>query len=213
MTSAISLALHRQPCSRLIGWFLAILIAAPGLLLAAVDDIVGTWLRPDQTLVEFRLDGIVATKAAPVGTWEHLRDSSKYVVRFNGDRDFYYVTVGSQKRQLTMESQSRGTRTTLERVDHGTVHNPDAPDEKTALRMESTAIQAEIGRVSLALNTTKREASQFWSQYRMARLQRKPTSMSMKAKQKDAQAKGLELRLIDLRQRAALINAKLNSAK
>jgi hypothetical protein len=213
MPLAISLARRRQFYSRLIGWFIAILIAAPTLLLAAMDDIVGTWLRPDQTLVEIRLDGIVATNAVPAGTWEHVRDSSKYMLRFTGARDFYHVTVGNNKRQLTMELQSRGIRTTLERVDAGPVRNPNVPDEKTALQLESIAVQTEMERISLELNTAKREAALFWSKYRDARLYRKPTSMNMKAKQKEAQAKGFGLRLIDLRSRAALISSKINSAR
>jgi hypothetical protein len=63
---------------------LLVLLLLPSAALADTEDIVGTWRKPDQSLVEFKPDGSVTAGGAAVGRWERLRDSSKYVLRFNG---------------------------------------------------------------------------------------------------------------------------------
>ena len=87
------------------GWIIAILTASPALLMADTEVIVGTWRRADMSLVEFKTDGIVATEAGIVGKWERLGNAPKYLLRFTGAKDHYYVTVGGYKRLLTMEQQ------------------------------------------------------------------------------------------------------------
>lgn len=202
-------------CKRrfVLGFTWVFLHVLPAWVHATTEDIVGSWRRPDNSVVEFRSDGAVAVEFGIIGKWERLRDSPRFVLRFTGARDFYYVTVGGYKRVMTMELQSRGTRTVLERVDNGPTQNFDAPDEKTALEMEKLDLQAEIERASIDLASARKEAAVLWDRYYEARRLGRATGMNMPAQQKDAEIKRMELRLVETRKRMALITSRLGSLR
>ncbi len=195
------------------GWIIAILTASPALLMAETEEIVGTWRRADMSIVEFKTDGIVATEAGNVGKWERLGHSAKYLLRFTGAKDQYFVTVGSYKRLLTMEQQFSSIRTTLERVDNGPTQNFDVPDQKGALEMEKTDLQTEIDRISVDLPFARQEATQLWRDYEVSRALRRATGLQVQAKEKDAQIRSMEHRLTQLRRRIEAVNVKLASIK
>jgi hypothetical protein len=161
---------------------------------AATPDIVGTWRKSDQSFVEFRNDGTVAAGTNPVGKWERLRDSTKYVLRFNGAsfRDFYYVTTGKYQRQLTLELPSIGTRTHLDRVDNGPTVNPDAPNERKAKELEFNDLVQSIERTREAHSRALAEAAEAWERHYHARAIGRISGWIPVARQKEAAAKGLE---------------------
>ena len=166
----------------------------PSAVFAITDDIVGTWSKPDKSLVEFKTDGSVSTRGAPVGKWEHLRDSQKYVLRFNGAsfREFYYVTTGRYKRHITLELPSNGSRTQLDRVDEGPTVNPDVPDAHEALELEYKDAVASIARTAEALGRAQAEAAEAWQKHYHARSIGRISGWIPVARQKEAAAKGLE---------------------
>ena len=174
----------------------------PSAVFAITDDIVGTWRKPDKSLVEFKTDGSVSTNAAPIGKWEHLRDSQKYVLRFNGAsvRDFYYVTTGKYKRQITLELPSNGSRSKLDRVDEGPTVNPDVPDAHAALELEYQDAVASISRTAEALGRAQAEAAEAWQKHYHARSIGRISGWIPVARQKEAAAKGLEGSLISQRE-------------
>lgn len=181
--------------------------------MAATPDIVGTWRKSDRSIVEFKPDGSVMTGTAPVGRWERLRDSPKYVLRFNGasTREFYYVTTGRHKRQLTLELPSIGTRTNLDRVDNGPTINPDAPDEREAMELEYTEALASIARTSEALGRAQAEAAEAWQKHYYARSIGRISGWIPIAQRKEAEAKGLESSLHQ--QRESLKKMAVNLGK
>lgn len=179
--------------------------------MAETPDIVGTWRKSDQSLVEFKPDGSVMTGPAPIGRWERLRDSPKYVLRFSGAsfREFYYVTTGRHKRQLTLELPSRGIRTNLDRVDDGPTINPDAPDEREALEMDYTESVASIARTSEALGRAQAEAAEAWQKHYYARSIGRISGWIPIAQRKEAEAKGLESSLHHQRESLKKLAANL----
>ena len=170
------------------------LLLLPTSASAAIPDIVGTWRKSDQSFVEFKTDGSVTAGTTPVGKWERLSDSSKYVLRFNGAsfRDFYYVTTGRYQRQLSLELPSIGTRTHLDRVDEGPTINPDAPDAREAQELEYKDLVQSIERTREALSRAQSEAAEAWQRHYHARAIGRISGWIPIAQRKEAEARGLE---------------------
>ncbi|WP_395739167.1 hypothetical protein [Prosthecobacter sp.] len=187
-------AARLAPIVRLAIIIQALLILSSAAAKAATEDIVGTWRKPDQSLVEFKPDGSVTAESVPIARWERLSGSTRYVLRFNGanPRSFYYVTTGRYKRQLTLELPSNGSRTSLDRVDAGPTVNPDVPDERAALEMEFDELVASIARTSDALGRALAEAAEAWQKHYYARSIGRISGWIPVAQKKEAEARGLE---------------------
>lgn len=198
-----------RPALVLPALFVQLLLWLPASAKAATEDIVGTWRKPDQSIVEFKPDGSVTAGVAQLGRWERLRDSKKYVLRFTGALNFYYVTTGRYQRQLTLELPSRGTRTHLDRIDNGPTINPDVPDERTALELEFNDAVASIERTSAALSRAQTEAAEARQNHVIARSLGKISGWIPIAQKKEAEAAGLERSLKGQQDRLVQLAAKL----
>lgn len=159
---------------------------------AATEIVVGTWRKPDQSLVEFKPDGSVMAGETPLGRWERLRDSSKFIVRFKGALGYHEVRTGRYHRQLFVTPPSTGVSVILERVDGGPTVNPDVPTEHQALEMEYDDTVTSIERTSAALSAALAAAAEARQRHVEARLMGRVSGWIPIAQKKEAEAKGLE---------------------
>ena len=175
----------------------------------AMEEIIGTWRRSDNSLVEFRPDGSVVADTGSVGRWEKLRDSAKYVLRFTGARDFYYVTLGGYQRKLSMKLNSNGTGPTIDRVDDGPTTNPDVPDERAAMELEFTDLENGIESSYARLAQVQAEAAEYRLKHEIARSLGKISGWIPLAQKKEAEAKGIEAGINGQKRRLAELETKL----
>ena len=194
--------------------FIQAVLLLPHIASAATPDIVGTWRKSDQSLVEFKADGSVTSGTSLIGKWERLRDSPKYVLRFNGasTRNFYYVTTGRYKRQLSIELPSNGSRTHLDRIDDGATINPDVPDAHAALELEYNDTVASIARTVDALGKAQAAAAEAWQKHHYARSIGRISGWIPIAQRAEAEARSLESSLNSQQESLKKLAAKLGKA-
>ena len=185
-----------------------VLLASPAS--AALEEIIGTWRRPDNSVVEFRPDGTIFTKDAQVGIWQKPRDYRYYIVRMNGAIGYFFETnVGSYQRKLTMKHSSTGVATTIDRIDNGPVQNPDVPDERMAMELEFVDLESSIERGQARLAELLAEAAEARQKHVIARSLGKISAWIPVAQKKEAEAKGMESSVNGQRDRLRKLALKL----
>lgn len=189
---------------------LATLCLLPGTSLAALEEIIGSWRRADNSIVEFRPDGSVFSKDTQIGTWQKLKDSRQYTLRINGAIGYYFKTwISEYQRKLTMQHSSTGTKTTIDRVDDGPTANPDVPDEKGAMELEFTDLETGIENAYERLSKAQAEAAEARQKHEYARAIGRISGWIPIAQKKEAEANGIAAGIKTQKRRLAILESKL----
>ena len=189
---------------------LATLYLVPNYAEAAMEEIIGTWRRADNSLVEFRLEGGVFSKDVQIGFWQKLRDSQQYTLRINGAIGYYFKTrVTNYQRALTMEHSSTGRQTTIDRVDDGPTVNPDVPDEHEAMELEFSDLEIGIENGLELLSKVEREAAEARQKHAYARAIGRISAWIPVAQKKEAEAKTIAAGIKTQKRRLAVLETKL----
>jgi|GEM_PF-5567861 hypothetical protein len=172
---------------------LIVITIASAQVLAETASIVGTWQRNDKSLVEFKEDGAVILSATgkPIAKWQGWPQPGTphlHLVQFAGQIGRYKTWTHHYQRKLTIEHPGNGTKTNLERVDKGPTENPDVPDLRSALQMESRDIRNQITDLQLRLPKVQAEAAAKWQMHWSAKAIGRISTHNIKAQELDATA-------------------------
>jgi hypothetical protein len=183
-------------------------LASPAL--AAMEEVIGSWRRADNSIVEFRPDGSVFSKDTQIGTWQKLKDSRQYTLRINGAMGYYFKTwVSEYQRKLTMQHSSTGTKTTIDRVDNGPTANPDVPDEKAAMELEFTDLEISIESAYERLSKVQAEAAEARQKHEYARAIGRISAWLPIAQKKEAEANNIAAGIKTQKRRLTILETKL----
>lgn len=186
------------------------LLAGPAWAQAGMEEIVGTWLRPDKSFVEFRADGTVISRDMQVGSWQRLRDTKKYVVNMKGAIGYFFHTqVVTYQRKLRMKHSTNGVETLMDRVDNGPTANPDVHTARSAMEAEFADLEGDWERAALQLQTQLAEAAEARLKHEAARSLGRTSSHLMTAQQHEAAAKNTEGRIRDITKRISALEPQL----
>ncbi|MGV3658533.1 MAG: hypothetical protein ACO1TE_00060 [Prosthecobacter sp.] len=185
---------------------MTLLLLVPSLVQAGMEEIVGTWRRPDKSFVEFRANGAVVTRDLQVGSWQRLRDTRKYVVNMKGALGYFFHTqVISYQRKLSMKHSTNGVETVMDRLDSGPTTNPDVHTEHSAMEAEFADLEDDWQRTSLHLQTLLAEAAEARQKHEVARALGRISSHLVTAQQKEGAARGAEGHIRDIKKRLSIL--------
>lgn len=176
-----------------------------GVVAAPLDEVVGTWEKSDSTLLEFKADGTIFSRGAPIGRWMRESSSKQAVFKLSGAEAACSIHLAYYQRTMTVRQMNSKVTATLKRVDEGPTLNPDVPNVRKALQLEHVDVKAEIEETILRLDRAKTEAADLWREYEEARAMGRSTNRKSKAASKDSEVQGLERRLVEKRKRLALL--------
>ncbi len=189
---------------------LATLYLLPSPALAALEEVIGSWRRADNSIVEFRPDGRVFSKDTQIGTWQKLKDSRQYTLRINGAIGYYFKTwISEYQRKLTMQHSSTGTKSTIDRVDDGPTVNPDVPDEKGAMELEFTDLEISLEKAYERLSKVQTEAAEARQKHVYARAIGRISAWLPIAQQKEAEANNIAAGIKTQKRRLTILETKL----
>lgn len=183
-----------------------LIFLAPTLAKAGLEEIVGTWRRPDKSFVEFREGGAVITRDIQVGSWQRLRDTKKYVVNMKGALGYFFHTqVVSYQRKLSMKHSTNGVETVMDRVDSGPTTNPDVHTERSALEAEFADLEDDWQNSALRLQVLLEEAAVARQKHDVARALGKISAHLVTAQQKEDAARGTEAHIRSITKRLSVL--------